>query len=161
MREARDETRLLAAGPARLARRGRLALGMLLLALVLFWPVLGAGLYGDPVSTARLLTIAALALTFAATPRPSRWPIRRSGASGAHGWKALQAPTEAPAQAVTNSDRAANRRIWSRSRGARRWPSPEGPPSSWRRAPSPPTGSSRDISPDRTSPMRGIPCQSR
>src|SRR5262249_39060502 len=45
---------------------GALALGMLLLALTLFWPVLGAGLYGDPVGTARLLTTTALALTFAA-----------------------------------------------------------------------------------------------
>src|SRR5262245_16923006 len=44
---------------------GAFALGMLLLALTLFWPVLGAGLYGDPVGTARLLTITALALTFA------------------------------------------------------------------------------------------------
>ncbi|HEY7092324.1 MAG TPA: molybdopterin-dependent oxidoreductase [Ktedonobacterales bacterium] len=43
---------------------GALALGMLLLAIALFWPVLGAGLYGDPVGTARLLTIAALALIF-------------------------------------------------------------------------------------------------
>jgi DMSO/TMAO reductase YedYZ molybdopterin-dependent catalytic subunit len=45
---------------------GAFALGMLLVALALFWPVLGAGLYGDPVGTARLLTITALALTFAA-----------------------------------------------------------------------------------------------
>jgi DMSO/TMAO reductase YedYZ molybdopterin-dependent catalytic subunit len=45
---------------------GAFALGMLLLALALFWPVLGAGLYGDPLGTARLLTITALALTFAA-----------------------------------------------------------------------------------------------
>jgi DMSO/TMAO reductase YedYZ molybdopterin-dependent catalytic subunit/membrane protein implicated in regulation of membrane protease activity len=45
---------------------GAFALGMLLLALALFWPVLGAGRYGDPVGRARLLTIAALTLTFAA-----------------------------------------------------------------------------------------------
>jgi DMSO/TMAO reductase YedYZ molybdopterin-dependent catalytic subunit len=40
--------------------------GMELLAVVLFWPVLPEGLYGDPIDAARLLTIAALALTFAA-----------------------------------------------------------------------------------------------
>src|SRR5262245_29269970 len=45
---------------------GAFALGMLLVALLLFWPVLGAGLYGDSVGAARLLTIMALALTFAA-----------------------------------------------------------------------------------------------
>jgi DMSO/TMAO reductase YedYZ molybdopterin-dependent catalytic subunit len=43
---------------------GAFALGMLLLAIALFWPVLSAGLYGDPIGTARLLTIAALALAF-------------------------------------------------------------------------------------------------
>ena len=66
MREARDgRAPWLPSRPAWLVA-GALALGMLMLALVLFWPVLGAGLYGDPVGTARLLTIVALALTFAA-----------------------------------------------------------------------------------------------
>jgi DMSO/TMAO reductase YedYZ molybdopterin-dependent catalytic subunit len=40
--------------------------GMLLVAVALFWPVLPEGLYGDPIDTARELTIAALGLTFAA-----------------------------------------------------------------------------------------------
>jgi DMSO/TMAO reductase YedYZ molybdopterin-dependent catalytic subunit len=42
------------------------AASMELLALVLFWPVLPEGLYGDPIDAARLLTIATLGLTFAA-----------------------------------------------------------------------------------------------
>ncbi len=42
------------------------ALGMELVAIVLFWPVLPAGLYGYPLDQARLLTIASLALTFGA-----------------------------------------------------------------------------------------------
>jgi len=44
---------------------GAVALGMTLLAIILFWPVLAAGVYGDPIDRARLLTIISLALTFA------------------------------------------------------------------------------------------------
>jgi DMSO/TMAO reductase YedYZ molybdopterin-dependent catalytic subunit len=39
---------------------------MELIAIALFWPVLSEGLFGDPIDIARLLTIAALGLTFAA-----------------------------------------------------------------------------------------------
>jgi DMSO/TMAO reductase YedYZ molybdopterin-dependent catalytic subunit len=42
------------------------AASMELIALALFWPVLPEGLYGDPISIARLLTMVALALTFSA-----------------------------------------------------------------------------------------------
>ncbi|WIG61102.1 MAG: hypothetical protein OJF49_003850 [Ktedonobacterales bacterium] len=45
---------------------GGLALAMEIVALVVFWPVLPEGLYGDPIGRARLLTLLALALTFAA-----------------------------------------------------------------------------------------------
>jgi DMSO/TMAO reductase YedYZ molybdopterin-dependent catalytic subunit len=41
------------------------ATSMELIALALFWPVLPEGLFGDPIGISRLLTIAALALTFA------------------------------------------------------------------------------------------------
>jgi DMSO/TMAO reductase YedYZ molybdopterin-dependent catalytic subunit len=84
---------------------GAFALGMLLLALALFWPVLGEGLYGDPVSTARLWTIAALALTFGsyaasvALAYQAFWRVWGVWVEGAAGVR-----TEAPTQAVTNSD---------------------------------------------------------
>ena len=42
------------------------AASMELIAIALFWPVLPEGLFGDPIDIARLLTIAALGLTFAA-----------------------------------------------------------------------------------------------
>jgi DMSO/TMAO reductase YedYZ molybdopterin-dependent catalytic subunit len=42
------------------------AASMELIALALFWPVLPEGLFGDPIDIARLLTIAAVGLTFAA-----------------------------------------------------------------------------------------------
>lgn len=45
---------------------GGLALAMELVALAVFWPVLPEGLYGDPIGRARLLTLLALALAFAA-----------------------------------------------------------------------------------------------
>jgi DMSO/TMAO reductase YedYZ molybdopterin-dependent catalytic subunit len=41
------------------------AASMELIAIALFWPVLPEGLFGDPIDSARLLTIAALGLTFA------------------------------------------------------------------------------------------------
>ena len=83
---------------------GSIALGMLLLALILFWPVLGAGLYGDPVSTARLLTIAALALTFAAYAATvalayqAFWRVWGAWVEGVQ--------REVSAQAITNSGQA-------------------------------------------------------
>ncbi|HLZ20621.1 MAG TPA: molybdopterin-dependent oxidoreductase [Ktedonobacterales bacterium] len=40
------------------------ALAMEVLAVLLFWPVLPEGLFGDPIATARLLTITSLLLTF-------------------------------------------------------------------------------------------------
>jgi DMSO/TMAO reductase YedYZ molybdopterin-dependent catalytic subunit len=43
-----------------------LALGMEVVAVLLFWPVLPAGLYGDPIGRARLLTAFALLLAFLA-----------------------------------------------------------------------------------------------
>jgi DMSO/TMAO reductase YedYZ molybdopterin-dependent catalytic subunit len=84
---------------------GVFAVGMLLLALVLFWPVLGAGLYGDPIGTARLLTVAALALVFgsyAATVALSYqafWRVWGAWVEGIH--------AEAQAQAATNDNGAA------------------------------------------------------
>ena len=45
---------------------GSFAASMELIAIALFWPVLPEGLFGDPIDIARLLTIAALGLTFAA-----------------------------------------------------------------------------------------------
>jgi DMSO/TMAO reductase YedYZ molybdopterin-dependent catalytic subunit len=84
---------------------GAFTLSMLLLALALFWPVLGAGLYGDPIGTARLLTITTLAFTFgfyAATVALSYqafWRVWGAWVEGVH--------AEAPAQATTNDDRAA------------------------------------------------------
>ena len=80
-------------------------LGMLLLALALFWPVLGAGLYGDPVGRARLVTIAALALTFGsyaatvALAYQAFWRVWGAWVDGVH--------AEAPVQVATPSDRAA------------------------------------------------------
>ncbi len=76
---------------------GAVALGMSLLAVILFWPVLSAGVYGDPVDRARLLTMLSLALTFASyasvTLLASHWlrrhaagmqgPSRSADASGA------------------------------------------------------------------------------
>ncbi len=41
------------------------ALGMELVAVAVFWPVLPEGLFGDPIDTARLLTMTSLLLTFA------------------------------------------------------------------------------------------------
>jgi DMSO/TMAO reductase YedYZ molybdopterin-dependent catalytic subunit len=88
---------------------GVIALGMLLLALALFWPVLGAGLYGDPVGTARLLTIAALALTFGsyaatvALAYQAFWRVWGAWVEGVDG----VVRTEAPAQAATNTYGAA------------------------------------------------------
>ena len=79
------------------------ALGMLLLAIALFWPVLSAGLYGDPIGTARLLTIAALALTFGAYAATvalayqAFWRVWGAWVEGVH--------TEA--QAVPTNDQAA------------------------------------------------------
>jgi DMSO/TMAO reductase YedYZ molybdopterin-dependent catalytic subunit len=84
---------------------GAFALGMLLFALALFWPVLGAGLYGDPIGTARLLTIAALALVFGsyavsvALSYQAFWRVWGAWVDGVH--------AEAPAQAATRSDRTA------------------------------------------------------
>ena len=45
---------------------GAFAVGMTLLAILLFWPILRASLYGDPIPSARLLTMVSLLLTFAA-----------------------------------------------------------------------------------------------
>lgn len=45
---------------------GALALAMEIGAILLFWPVLPEGLFGDPVDRARLLTMLSLLLTFAA-----------------------------------------------------------------------------------------------
>ena len=42
------------------------ALGMELVAVAIFWPVLPEGLFGDPIEIARLLTVSSLLLTFAA-----------------------------------------------------------------------------------------------
>jgi DMSO/TMAO reductase YedYZ molybdopterin-dependent catalytic subunit len=81
---------------------GTLALGMLLLALILFWPVLGEGLYGDPMGTARLLTIAALTLTFGsyaasvALSYQAFWRVWGAWVEGVH--------AEAPAQQATTDD---------------------------------------------------------
>jgi DMSO/TMAO reductase YedYZ molybdopterin-dependent catalytic subunit len=57
------------------------AVGMELIAVVLFWPVLPEGLYGDPIDTARLLTIVSLGLTFAAyaTVLAASYQILRRG----------------------------------------------------------------------------------
>jgi DMSO/TMAO reductase YedYZ molybdopterin-dependent catalytic subunit len=44
---------------------GSIALGMTVVAIILFWPVLSAGVYGDPIDHARVLSILSLALTFA------------------------------------------------------------------------------------------------
>jgi DMSO/TMAO reductase YedYZ molybdopterin-dependent catalytic subunit len=93
--------------PGRRAWRiaGVFALGMLLLALALFWPVLGAGLYGDPIGAARLLTIVALALVFgsyAATVALSYqafWRVWGAWIEGSH--------TDAQAQTATNANTAA------------------------------------------------------
>jgi DMSO/TMAO reductase YedYZ molybdopterin-dependent catalytic subunit len=84
---------------------GALALGMLLLALILFWPALPAGLYGDSVRMARLLTIAALALTFAmyaATVALAYQAFLRVWGAWVDGDQ-----REAPAQAATNGVGAA------------------------------------------------------
>jgi DMSO/TMAO reductase YedYZ molybdopterin-dependent catalytic subunit len=87
---------------------GAFALALLLLALAFFWPVLGEGLYGDPLGTARLWTIAALALTFgsyAATVAlgyQALWRVWGVWVEGAAGVR-----TAAPAQVVTNINGAA------------------------------------------------------
>ncbi len=87
--------------PARRAWLGAgvVALGMTLLAIVLFWPVLSAGVYGDPVDRARLLTMLSLALTFAsfaaATLLASHW-MRRHAAGAALARGASLQTTELP-----------------------------------------------------------------
>ncbi|HEY7092831.1 MAG TPA: molybdopterin-dependent oxidoreductase, partial [Ktedonobacterales bacterium] len=84
---------------------GALTLGMLLLAIALFWPVLSAGLYGDPIGTARLLTIVALALIFGsyaatvALAYQAYWRVWGAWVEGAY--------RDVPAQAVANTDGAA------------------------------------------------------
>jgi len=86
---------------------GAFALGMELLALALFWPVLGAGLYGDPVGTARLLTALALALTFGAfavtvaLAYQAFWRVWGAWVEGVNG------ATQQEAQASTNGEQAA------------------------------------------------------
>jgi DMSO/TMAO reductase YedYZ molybdopterin-dependent catalytic subunit len=85
---------------------GAFALGLELLALALFWPVLGAGLYGDPVGTARLLTALALALTFGAFAATialayqAFWRVWGAWAEGVY------EATQQEAQASTSGERA-------------------------------------------------------
>jgi DMSO/TMAO reductase YedYZ molybdopterin-dependent catalytic subunit len=66
---------------------GAVALGMTLLAVVLFWPALPAGVYGNPYGQARLLTILSLALTFGAYAAvallASHWLRRHAAAARA------------------------------------------------------------------------------
>lgn len=85
---ARARTPQATTWPARRAwlGAGAIALGMTLLGVVLFWPALPAGVYGDPYDQARLLTILSLALTFASyaavTLLASHW-LRRHAAGAA------------------------------------------------------------------------------
>ncbi|SRR5579871_580307 len=65
-RSAHDEELRWWPGRSAWIAAGAFALGMELLAIALFWPVLPEGLYGDSLATARLLTILSLLLTFAA-----------------------------------------------------------------------------------------------
>jgi DMSO/TMAO reductase YedYZ molybdopterin-dependent catalytic subunit len=103
MREAQVERTSWLPGRRAWLVAGAFALSMPLLAIALFWPVLGAGLYGDPVGTARLLTITALALTFGsyaaavALSYQAFWRV----------WGAWVAGVHAEALVATHDDRAA------------------------------------------------------
>jgi DMSO/TMAO reductase YedYZ molybdopterin-dependent catalytic subunit len=105
IREARGERAAWLPGRSAWLIAGAFALGMLLLAIALFWPVLGAGLYGDPLGTARMLTISALALVFgsyAATVALSYQAFWRAWGAWVEGVHA-----EAPASAATGRDQTA------------------------------------------------------
>jgi DMSO/TMAO reductase YedYZ molybdopterin-dependent catalytic subunit len=92
---------------------GAVALAMELVALAIFWPVLPAGIAGDPPGRARLLSLLALALTFGAyavvTLLAATWLLRAWGPYVLPGCAALAGNEPRAVQHVSEDPRMTRR----------------------------------------------------